>query len=444
MDRQHQTRVAGTRSRGARGLLAALAFGAGLGAWALQGPALGTAWAQATATAPATGKADIPVNPAIAAWAEGYVTSGKLAGLVTLVARDGKIVHQSAHGVRDLDSGVPMTAGDLFRIYSMTKPITSVGVMILVEEGKIDLDAPIETYLPAFEDMDVFKAQGEDGTMETEALIRPVSVRDLLRHTAGMTYGIFGDHPVDRLYREAGILNPADDNEAFTDKLADQPLMLQPGTRWHYSVSVDLQGRLIEVVSGQRLDRFFKDRIFDPLGMDETAFFAPQSELDRLATVYAPPAEGAEDAGIVVSPNLNDAGVKTPDFNFMSGGGGLVSTAADYLRFCQMMLNGGELDGARILKTKTVDDMRRNHLPEALVPFSPRSPGQGFGLGFAVVMDPQKPSDNAGRYYWGGAASTVFWIDPEDDTIAILMTQFGPSNTYPLRSEFEALVHPAD
>ncbi|MGF1457060.1 MAG: serine hydrolase domain-containing protein [Alphaproteobacteria bacterium] len=395
--------------------------------------------AQAQPAAAATVEDETPVIPAIAEWAEGYVTSGKLAGLVTLVAQGGEVTHLSSHGVQNLQTRVPMTQDTLFRIYSMTKPITSVGIMMLVEEGKIALDDPVAKYLPAFKGAKVFKAVKEDGTVETEKQKRAFTVRDLMRHTAGMTYGIFGNHPVDKLYREAGLLDPRDDNEAFLKKLATLPLMKQPGTDWHYSVSVDVQGRLIEVISGKTLGAFFQERIFDPLDMDDTGFFTPTEDLYRLATVYSPK---EDEDGIVYNEQVNAAGIKLKGFKFMSGGGGLVSTAHDYLKFSQMMLNGGELNGVRLLKQETVDDMRRNHLPEDQLPYSQRAPGHGFGLGFAVTMEPQNAHQNKGRYFWGGAASTVFWIDPEDDTVAILMTQMNPSSTYPLREEFEKVVHP--
>ncbi len=379
-----------------------------------------------------------PVDPDIATWAEGYVTSGKLAGAVALVARDGDITHFSAHGVQDLDSGVAMEKDSLFRIYSMTKPITGVGVMMLVEDGEIGLDDPIADYLPEFKNMQVFKALAEDGAMETEPAVRPVTVRDLLMHNAGMTYGVFSNHPVDKLYRSTGVIDPANDLEAFSQKLAALPLMKQPGSGWYYSVSVDLQGRLIEVVSGQTLDVFFKERIFDPLGMTDTFFFTPAEDMPRLATAY----KTTEDGSLTPDEDLNFFGVEREAFNLLSGGGGLVSTAEDYLKFSQMLLDGGVLPGGeRLLKAETIADMARNHFPDDQLPYSPNAPGHGFGLGFGVVMEKTRPSVNVGRYYWGGAASTVFWIDPEDDTVAIFMTQYGPSSTYPLRTEFEDLVH---
>ncbi len=381
--------------------------------------------------------AAIPVDPDIADWAQAYVDDGKLAGLVTLVAREGNLDHLSVHGVQDLETGTPMVRETLFRIYSMTKPITGVGVMMLVEEGKIGLDDPVGDYLPALADPEVFVSQADDGTIVTEPAERAITVRDLLTHNAGMTYGVFGNHPVDQLYLENELLTTGLSNAEFVDRLGGIPLLKQPHTGWHYSVSVDVQGRLIEVVSGQSLDVFFEERIFEPLGMDETAFFAPDEDLDRLATVYM----RSEEGDLVLHPQYNEAGIKTESFQFLSGGAGLVSTIDDYWRFAQAMLDGGTLDGVRILKEETVDLMRRNHLPQDQLPYSQSAPGHGFGLGFSVVMEPQKPSENAGRYAWGGAASTVFWIDPEDDTIAVLMTQMGPSSTYPLRNEFEALVH---
>ncbi|TNE63244.1 MAG: class A beta-lactamase-related serine hydrolase [Alphaproteobacteria bacterium] len=371
---------------------------------------------------------------------QAYVDDGRLAGLTTLVARHGKVVQFETYGQQDKEAGTAMADDTIFRIYSMTKPITGVALMSLYEEGKFQLDDPVAKYLPEFADAVVYKATAEDGTVETEPAKRPITIRDLMRHTAGLTYGIFGNTAVDQLYRARGVVDFNTDLASFVTKLADQPLLYQPGDKWVYSFAVDVQGRLVEVLAGQSLDQVFAERIFGPLGMKDTAFATGADKADRLAVMYVRDKEGA------LAPYHGEL---YQDFTRMppmlSGGGGLVSTTADYWRFAQMMLNGGSLDGVQILKPETVALMSKDQLPENLEDISGGKSGLGFGLDFAVVTDPAKVGNGAreGEYFWGGMANTVFWIDPKEDIVAVLMTNVLPSSVYPLREEFRQQVYDA-
>jgi CubicO group peptidase (beta-lactamase class C family) len=354
-----------------------------------------------------------------------FVAGGKVAGVVTIVARKGKVVHFSAVGKRDIAGEKPMTRDTIFRFYSMSKPITSVALMMLVEEGRLNLDDPVSKHLPEFKGGQVFVKAGKEGPL-LEPQKREFTIRDLLRHTAGLTYGIMGNTEVDTLYRKAGVLSPKDDTKTLVGKLGKLPLAYQPGTRWMYSVGVDVQGRLIEVKSGKSLGEFFRERIFEPLGMRDTAFYVPKVKLARFATNYGPAGEGKLK---VVDDPKTSAFARKPTFE--SGGGGLVSTGPDYIRFCQMLLNGGELDGRRLLKAETVKQMTKNQLPKEAYPISfgvIKRPGIGFGLGFSVVVEKSLlfPSAHVGEYGWGGAASTHFWISPKDDLAVVVLTQHMP------------------
>ncbi|UTW58463.1 beta-lactamase family protein [Kordiimonas sp. SCSIO 12603] len=375
---------------------------------------------------------------------QGYVDSGKLAGLTTLVARQGKVAHFETYGDQDIAAGKAMGDEAVFRIYSMTKPITTAALMMLWEEGKFSLDDPVSKYLPSFADQRVFAGQDEDG-FKTVPANREATILDLMRHTAGLSYGVFSDTPVDRSYRKNGVFSfGADDSiKTLTEKLGKEPLLYQPGGAWVYSLSVDVQGRLIEVLSGMELDEFFSKRIFKPLGMDDTGFYAEGDEQSRLVEMYAldekkalVPYKGEFWQDFTVQPGV------------LSGGGGLVSTTEDYWRFSQMIANGGELDGVRLLKEKTVAMMRTNQLPGNLNGIAGGKQGLGFGLGFAVVQDPSvvKGQTNIGNYFWGGMANTIFWIDPKEELVVILMTNVLPSGIYPLRKDmrnkvYDALVH---
>jgi CubicO group peptidase (beta-lactamase class C family) len=366
-----------------------------------------------------------------------YVDDGRLPGFLVVVARDGRIVHLARSGLRDVEAGAPVETDTLWRIFSMTKPITSVAAMLLWEEGAFELKDPIPTWLPSFADLRVWRG-GSPAKPTTVPATEPIRVWHLLTHTSGLTYGFHHAHPVDAMYRAAGYEwgAPLDrDLAANCDAWAALPLLFEPGTEWNYSVSTDVLGRLVEVISGQSLDAFFKTRIFDPLGMTDTGFDAVDPA--RLAALYTP--------GLVRTAAFDGA------TRFFSGGGGLVSSAPDYHRFTSMLARGG----APLLGTRTLAYMARNHLPGgaeleafarpvgafAETAFS----GHGFGLGWSVVEDPAaaKVLTSRGELAWGGAASTAFWVDREERITALFFTQLLPSSTYPLRSQLRQLVYQA-
>jgi CubicO group peptidase (beta-lactamase class C family) len=355
------------------------------------------------------------------------IDAGRTAGVVTLVARRGTVVHWDAHGWRVLGED-RLERDDIFRIYSMTKPVTSVAVMMLVEEGRLALDTPLADVIPAFRGQQVWDA----GRLRAPA--SPILIRHLLTHTSGLGYGDIGRTPVDSLYREArlGVWGAAGDLEATVSAIASLPLIFDPGTRWNYSLGVDVLGRVIEVVSGRPLDDFFRTRIFEPLGMDDTGFWVPAEKLDRFAAVYGP-----GDGGLRVIESPID-GQHTRPAAWLSGGGGLASTASDYLRFAQMVLNEGELEGTRLLRPETVRLMRSNHLPDELVPIGIGGADQGFGLGFAVSM-----GENAGTYRWLGIAGTFFWIDPTEELIVFTWNQLRPSGGAPIDRVMAEIVYEA-
>ena len=342
---------------------------------------------------------------------QAMVDDGKLAGVVTLLARHGKLVSVSVTGVQDVETQTPMTRDSIFKIYSMTKPITGVAMMILYEEGKWRLNNPVSKYIPGWANLTVQVGEETDGSPKLKDAERSMRMAELMSHSGGLGYG-GGDTAVDEMYREQGVLDPDEPLQAMVDKLAIIPLLAQPGTRWIYSVSVDVQGYLVEQLSGQPFDQFLKERIFDPLGMTDTAFYVPEEKLDRVALIYG---EGLSAVDMGETRTTPPAGP--------SGGGGLWGTADDYLRFTQMMLNDGELDGARILAPRTVEMMRTNHLSEEAL--ATMSPGSGFGLDFAVVHDPAAAGEPYGKgsYRWGGAAGTWFWIDPKTDLTFVGMIQ---------------------
>lgn len=380
------------------------------------------------------------------AWMEGYVSGGKLAGAITMLSRGGETFHFQPYGVLNIADGAPIQQDTIFRIYSMTKPITSVATMMLYEEGHFSLDDPVGKFIPALARMKVYDGLGENGMRLVEQE-RPITIRHLLTHTAGLSYGFHQDSPVEDMYRAADITDPDSDLAEMADKLGKLPLISQPGAKWRYSNATDVLGYLVEVVSGMPFDEFLRDRIIAPLGMQDTAFYLTEDKLDRLASVYAPAQNGG---GIAPLDNPLINRVQMPHTLF-SGGGGLVSTAADYMRFCRMLLNGGVLEGKRLLAPKTVEMMRSDHLADDLKPFAVRkstagdTKGCGFGLGFRVVTDIAQHGiiGSNGIYSWGGAASTVFWIDPAEELIAILLTQFMPSSYYPLRREFQIATYQA-
>ena len=350
-----------------------------------------------------------------------HVDDGKVAGAIALVARRGKIALFESVGWRDVDTKTPMQKDSILRFYSMTKPMTSTAIMMLVEAGKIGLDDPVSKFIPAFGNVQVFVNKTDDA-IETEKLVRAPTIRDLLRHTAGLTYGFFSNTPVDQEYRAAGVLGPQDDLQATMQKLGKIPLLYQPGTQFHYSVATDVLGQVVHAASGQRLDEFLQEKVFDPLDMRDTGFYVPKDKLDRFASSHGPNGSG----GQRVTDAASESRFLQPPQLF-SGGGGTVSTGRDYLRFCQMLLNGGELNGTRLLAADTVEQMTRDQLPSKAFPIRMGAPreGVGFGLGFSVVVDPVN-GKRKGEYGWGGAASTHFWISPADELAVVVLSQRQP------------------
>ena len=342
------------------------------------------------------------------------VDSNQLAGVVTMVAKDGKVVEFETAGKRDLQSSAPMQKDSIFRIYSMSKPITGVAMMILFEEGKWQLNDPVSKHIPEFANLKVAQVNPQTGAVTQVAPDHPMTMRELMSHSGGLTYGLFGSTAVDKMYMDVKVLDRDAPLQAMIDKLGKIPLLNQPGATWHYSVSVDVQGYLVEKLSGQPFPEFLQQRIFEPLGMKDTAFYVPAEKMNRFVSFYT----YDKDRKFVAHPS--DDFSKSPAGP--SGGGGLVSTATDYMRFCQMLLNGGELDGHRLLSPLTVQLMRTNVLPATARTLSP---GTGFGLDFAVVEDPMAAGGYGGEgtYYWGGYAGTWFWIDPVYNLIVVGMIQ---------------------
>jgi len=377
---------------------------------------------------------------ALKAHFQGYVDDGKLAGLTTLVSRRGKVVHFETYGAQNTAAGLPTADDTLFRIYSMTKPITGTAMMMLWEDGKFKLDDPVAKYLPSFQHQEVFAGAGEGDLIKTLPAKRDATIRDLMRHTAGLTYGVFGDTPVDRSYRASDMFAPENDLKAVVKALGEQPLLYQPGDAWVYSMATDVQGRLIEVLSGQTLAAFFERRIFKPLGMTDTGFQVRTDQQSRFAEVYGIDKEKGLTA--YRGSFYRDFTEKAP---FFSGGGGLVSTTADYWRFAQMIANGGTLDGMRLLKPETVEMMHRDQLPKNLQGVGGGKLGLGFGLNFAVVKDVEKNGGHGsvGEFFWGGMANTLFWIDPKEDIVVLLMTNVMPSGIFPLRNDMRKYVYEA-
>ena len=378
-----------------------------------------------------------------------YVAEGRMAGAQFLLARDGEVVHQSVVGRRDVERDEALTEDTVHRIYSMTKPVTSVALMSLVEEGAIALDDPVAKFIPAFAELGVFAAGLEPHFLTTRPT-RPMQVVDLMRHTSGLTYGFQTRTNVDAAYRKLQLedAHTGPDLEGFISALGRLPLEFSPGEAWNYSVSTDVVGYLVQKLAGKPLSQVLQERIFDPLKMVDTGFQVRADQQARFAACYsATPQRGLK---LYDDPRTSPF-LKPPVME--SGGGGLVSTAADYLRFCNMLLNEGELDGARILSPMTVRLMTANHLPggKDLTELSrslfseSANAGIGFGLGFAVVFDPPRTliPGSRGEYHWGGAASTAFWVDPVEKITAVLMAQLLPSSSYPIRRELRTLVYGA-
>jgi CubicO group peptidase (beta-lactamase class C family) len=380
-----------------------------------------------------------------------YVETGKLAGTLTMVARRGEVIPAGVTGLMDRERNKPMREDTIFRIYSMTKPITSIAFMMLVEEGLVALDEPVHRYIPEWRDLGVFVA-GVPGAFQTKRVARPMLIVDLLRHTSGLTYGFQTRTNVDAAYRKLSIGTIAKSQvtlDGMIAALAKLPLEFSPGEAWNYSVSTDVLGYLIGKISGIPFETFLKQRIFEPLGMVDTDFHVPSEKTERFAACYSFDATGKN---VVLQDDPAKSAYLEPPA-FISGGGGLVGTAQDYMKFCQMLLNGGSANGRRYISPKTIALMTMNHLPggRELMEMSRSlfseagNEGLGFGLGFAVVLNRAATltPGSVGEYYWGGMASTAFWIDPKEDLIAIFMTQFVPSSTYPVRRDMRNLVYAA-
>ncbi len=378
-----------------------------------------------------------------------YVDDGKLPGVQTAVTHRGEVVHRDCYGATDVEQGTPVKPDTIYRIYSMTKPITSVALMMLFEEGHFLLDDSATRWLPELADLQVW-VSGTADAPETRPATVPITVHQLLTHTAGLTYGFQYVHPVDELYRRVDVGDftvPAYDLDEMMARLGELPLLYEPGTQWGYSVATDVCGALIERISGERLDEHLRRRVLEPLGMVDTGFHAPTEDLNRCSVLYAT-LPGLEPR----TPIAPVTAMTTPPA-LLSGGGGLVGTTDDYLRFCHMLLNGGELDGTRLLSPRPLELMIRNHLPDGRdlnamgqATFSETEmAGMGFGLGFSVLLDAatNRTVGSEGSFAWGGAASTAFWVDPTTEVCVVFMTQLLPSSTYPLRKHLQTGVYQA-
>ena len=381
------------------------------------------------------------------AWAQHWVDSGRLPGVITMVARHGKLAHFNICGMADVKREIRLAPDTIFRFYSMTKPLTSVAIMTLYEEGRFQLDDPITKFLPCFKNMRV-AVGGMRGKLETVPAERDITFRDLLTHTSGLTYGFMEATPVDGQYRDRGVdFQTSEKSLAEVVELAAEiPLIAHPGAEWNYSIATDVLGHLVAVISGKPFDEFLRERITGPLSMSDTDFHVPEANIERFAANYTATPDGR--LMLIDDPHKS---IFAKQRRTSSGGGGLVSTAGDYMRFCQMMLNKGELNGVRLLGRKTVELMTTNHLRGDMADmgqprFSESSyAGVGFGLGFSVMLDPAKAQilGTPGEYAWGGAASTAFWIDPAEDMAVIMLTQLMPSSTYPIRRELRVLTYQA-
>ncbi|MEX0738691.1 MAG: serine hydrolase domain-containing protein [Pseudohongiella sp.] len=345
------------------------------------------------------------------------VDEGNLAGVVSALMRNGKLVHLDAHGYQSIEAQEAISEDTIFRIFSMTKPVTSVAMMMLLEEGRFSLDDPVSRYIPELANLEVAIEDGPGGFPVTEPANHEMTIRELMSHTGGLTYGLFSRSQVDSQYVAANILDTEGTLQDMIDKLSRIPLRQQPGTLWHYSVSVDVQARLVEVLSGMPFDEFLHARIFEPLGMTDTGFYVPEEKRERFATMYMSGENG------LIAPNDGFGGDYRASVKLFSGGGGLVSTITDYMRFTQMLANGGELDDVRLLNESSVEAMRSNQLPEGMEEI-PGYPGNQFGLNFAIVADPARNDGmSEGSYWWWGIGGTWFWIDPVEDLVFIGMIQ---------------------
>lgn len=379
-----------------------------------------------------------------------YVDDGLLAGWLIAVSRHGQLAHVSTYGQRDMEAGLPVETDTMWRIYSMTKPITAVAALVAWEQGLFELNDPVHKFIPSFADQRVWRG-GSAVAPETEPVTEQMRIWHLFAHTSGLTYGFMQNHPVDALYRKAGFewgIPQGADLAGVCDHLAALPLVFQPGTEWQYGMSIDVLGRVVEIASGMPFEQFLQQHVLDPLGMVDTVWHVDDARAERLAALYAP-TPGTRKAFRFDA--MGDAARTKP--TAILGGGGLCGTAGDYVRFAEMLRGGGELDGVRILAPGTVSYMASNHLPgnADLTEFGrplfseTTFDGVGFGLGVSVTIDPvkTKTAGSVGDFGWGGAASTSFWVDPEQDLSVVFMTQLLPSSTHPVRSQLKQMVHAA-
>ncbi len=376
-----------------------------------------------------------------------YIDNGKIAGCQTVVSRHGQPAYFSSLGCADAERAAPMRDDTIFRIYSMSKPITSVALMQLFEAGHFQLNDPVSRFIPSWKQHQVY-VSGDADNIETKAPDSPMTMRHVLSHSGGLTYG-GSNHPVDKIYRRIGVNRDRSETlTTFVDKLSQVPLMYEPGSRWMYSLSTDVCGALVEIISGQPFDQYLRQNVFEPLGMVDTSFWVSPDKQHRFAANY----QRNPDKTLKLIDDPQGASQYLSNPSFFSGGGGLTSTTADYLRFSEMLRRGGELDGARVLGPRTIDLMRKNHLAGgkdlasmAIGAFSETAyEGVGFGLGFAMTLgEVEAGTIGAGDYYWGGAASTIFWVDPKEDLVAIFMTQLMPSATFNFRGQLKNIIYSA-
>lgn len=390
-----------------------------------------------------------------------YIQTGLYPGFGLSIARRGEVLHQSSHGMANSETGLKWTDDTIVRLYSMTKPITSVALLMLMEQGLFQISDPVSRFIPEFADLKVW-AGGTPENYSTKFPEREMTIQDLLTHTSGLTYGFMRSHPLDTLYRRRKIEGAGGERTLvdMVQGLAELPLLFSPGTEWNYSVSTDVCGRLVEIIGGKPLDEFFATEIFEPLGMTDTAFWVDDDRADRFAANYVVPSlspfgvpEGASGDEALLFDNSGPESSYRSKPTMLSGGGGLVGTIGDYHRFTQMLIQGGAFNGARLLSPKTIAYATRNHLPNGQdlsdigkpIFSETRQEGVGFGLGFSVSLDPAATGviSSGGDYAWGGAASTLFWIDPKEELVVIGLTQLMPSSAYPVRNELRSMVYGA-
>ena len=403
-----------------------------------------TSCASARPALPRGNAASLGFSPAalatISSSMQAYVDSGKLAGVYAVIVRHGRIAYEHTVGWKNLEHKKPLHRDDIFRVYSMTKPITAAGMMRLVDMGKVTLDDPVAKFIPSFAQMKVFTGGSASQPILVDAAT-PMTIRELLTHTSGLAYGTTSS-PIDTIFNAARVYRAEYTVQEFADSVAKLPLFFSPGTGWNYSSGIDVAGRVIEAASGQSLGSFLKEQILDPIGMTSTAFRRNEIDQGRLTTLYERAADGKLRA-INSSDGLQK--MYEPDAKFFWGSGGLLSTPDDYMRFTQMLMNGGVANGKRVLSEASVREMTRNQIAPALIPIPMGDRGYGFGLAMSVLVDSTmatRPGPN-GIYRWSGYVGTYFWNDPVNDMTAMIWTQLSPGSTYPLERVFQKQVYQA-